>query len=309
MAISKFKVDFDPTAPAEHDRIGSFILGAGGDVASTTDLGGGVIALDVNVANVVLDSASGVFLEDAAFADGDKGQAVLMVRQDSLAASTSTDGDYASFKGTDKGELYVHDVDALAMLTTIEGDLDVVNTNLGTVITALGTIDGDLDAANITLSSIDTDTTAIAAFVAALDSVADDAVASGNALLVGAVAHTPAAALSAVSASLDKTHLATDLHRRLYVNDSMGVAWQCASVSVGTSAVRLDATPLATRRKVTIQNVSDKSIWVGSSNAVTSGSGLWIPKYSERDLPFTAALQVWAIGQAAALDVRFSEAG
>lgn len=45
--------------------------------------------------------------EDAAHASGDIGSYVLAVRQDSLAADTSADGDYASFKVNALGELYV----------------------------------------------------------------------------------------------------------------------------------------------------------------------------------------------------------
>lgn len=44
--------------------------------------------------------------EDSAHADGDIGTYVLAVRQDSLAASTSADGDYASLKVDSLGQLY-----------------------------------------------------------------------------------------------------------------------------------------------------------------------------------------------------------
>lgn len=46
--------------------------------------------------------------EDAAHASGDIGQYVLAVRQDSLASSTSNDGDYASLKVNAAGALYVN---------------------------------------------------------------------------------------------------------------------------------------------------------------------------------------------------------
>lgn len=45
--------------------------------------------------------------EDAAHASGDIGQYVLSVRQDALVASTSADGDYASFKTDSVGALWV----------------------------------------------------------------------------------------------------------------------------------------------------------------------------------------------------------
>jgi hypothetical protein len=112
-----------------------------------------------------------------------------------------------------------------------------------------------------------------------------------------------------VSAAGDKANLRTDLHRRLVVNDSLGVSWQVGAVSVGTSAVQLDGTPLASRRMCTIQNLGNHPLYVKNANTVTSSNGIMIPKYSERDLMFTAALPVWAISDTAAQDVRFLEAG
>lgn len=46
--------------------------------------------------------------EDSASASGDIGTYMLSVRQDALATSTSTDGDYQSFKTDSVGSLWVH---------------------------------------------------------------------------------------------------------------------------------------------------------------------------------------------------------
>lgn len=59
--------------------------------------------------------------EDAPHASGDQGIQALLVRQDTLAASTSADGDYGSFKSNNLGELYVHDTSVLAQLVAING--------------------------------------------------------------------------------------------------------------------------------------------------------------------------------------------
>ena len=69
-------------------------------------------ALKISGAITVTDAS--VYAEDSAHTSGDMGQHVLTVRQDTLAASTSADGDYGSFKATALGELYVHDVDVKA---------------------------------------------------------------------------------------------------------------------------------------------------------------------------------------------------
>lgn len=77
---------------------GPIIDSAGNEVGVTSN------ALDVNIA-----AATGlaVFAEDSAHTSGDDGQHILAVRQDTLAASTSADGDYGSLKTTAAGALYV----------------------------------------------------------------------------------------------------------------------------------------------------------------------------------------------------------
>jgi len=104
--MSKYQIHFDPTdaeATDEHDTIGSFLLDSAG-VALTSTLVGSDQALDVNIVQT-----SGQYDEDSAATSGDAGDFVLTVRQDTLAASTDTDGDYAAFKSNATGELYVTD--------------------------------------------------------------------------------------------------------------------------------------------------------------------------------------------------------
>jgi len=90
---------------------GPIIDSAGNEVGVTSN------ALDVNIAAA---SGLGIFAEDSAHTSGDDGQHVLMVRQDTLAASTSADGDYGSFKGDSLGRLYVTDDQSLAELESID---------------------------------------------------------------------------------------------------------------------------------------------------------------------------------------------
>lgn len=59
-------------------------------------------------ANVVasVEPSDAEYAEDSAHTSGDVGLHMLAVRQDTLASSTSADGDYASFKVDDLGQLY-----------------------------------------------------------------------------------------------------------------------------------------------------------------------------------------------------------
>lgn len=82
------------------------------------------------------------YTEDAAAASDPIGNALIMVRKDTLAALTSADGDNVAARGTDKGELYVKHVDNLTVnshAVTNAGTF-VVQEN-GSALTALQKID------------------------------------------------------------------------------------------------------------------------------------------------------------------------
>lgn len=55
-------------------------------------------------------SAGGIFAEDSANASGDNGMHLLSVRQDTLASSTTTDGDYQDVKSDSIGAVYGREV-------------------------------------------------------------------------------------------------------------------------------------------------------------------------------------------------------
>lgn len=88
---------------ADSDNVGAVLKDSAGNHVTTSDMGGGIRAIDVNV---VSTGADGIFLEDAASADGHAGQSILAVRQDTLATSTSLDGDYSDVKVNARGGLW-----------------------------------------------------------------------------------------------------------------------------------------------------------------------------------------------------------
>ena len=105
-------------------------------------------------------------------------------------------------------------------------------------------------------------------------SVADDDVNSGNPVLIGSVAY--AATLSALSATGDRGNLASDVYRRIHVNDSANIAASSTATSIADTAT-LVATALAGRKKMTIQNLSSSDIYLGGSG-VTTSNGLLLKK-------------------------------
>jgi len=94
---------------------------------------------------------------------------MLLVRQDTLAASTSADGDYGAFKSNNLGELYVTDTAANASLDAIETSTGSIDTKLTTTNSTLATIDTSLDNIETSTGSIDTKLTTTNSTLATID--------------------------------------------------------------------------------------------------------------------------------------------
>lgn len=297
------------------------------------------------------------YTEDEASVEGAKGLLQMVQRQDTLASSTSADGDWGYMKQTAAGELYVKASDTDALLTTIDADTSAIAVDTAAMVV-------DLAAIEVLLTSIEGDTanidTNIAAFTKVEDAaagdaysgipifatrqdtlsslvdtdgdfgglkidalgqlyttsaissidggVADDAVSTGNPLFVGGISHDQSSALGAVSAGGDRTHLLADLYRRIFVNDSLNVGWQVTAVTAGTTSAQIDATPLAGRTKVLIQNQSNKSVYIKNTTAVADNTSIEIPACASMEFNFGEALPIHIIGEQAGQLVAFAEA-
>lgn len=105
----------------------------------------GNLALDATVVQVrdLLDSV--VKTEDAAASDGDKGIALLALRQSADSVSTSSDGDYANLKTDEEGRLKV--ATKPASYPDITGDITAVQASISTPV-AGGTVSGDVSRAS-----------------------------------------------------------------------------------------------------------------------------------------------------------------
>lgn len=80
------------------------------------------------------------YTEDAAAAANPIGNALMMVRADSLAGLVSADGDNVAARGTDKGELYVKHADTIAATQSGTWNVGAISTSItpGTGATHLG---------------------------------------------------------------------------------------------------------------------------------------------------------------------------
>lgn len=102
--------------------IGGFMLAVRADAdGSLVDTDGDYAPLQVDAdgflkvaGKITVEAGDAEYLEDSAAADGNAGISVLAVRQDALASSVDTDGDYAWFKTDNRGALWVAPVGNVA---------------------------------------------------------------------------------------------------------------------------------------------------------------------------------------------------
>jgi hypothetical protein len=99
VGIELGKLVFDGTNMSEAANVGAYLRADDGTLITHT---GG--ALDVNVAS---STGLGIYAEDTAHADGDLGQQILAVRQDTPGSLVSADGDYAPLQVDASGNLRV----------------------------------------------------------------------------------------------------------------------------------------------------------------------------------------------------------
>lgn len=154
--VGSIESNFEYAEDSAHTSgdIGSFMLAVRNDAeTSLVDTNGDYAPLQVDAdgrlkvaTKVEVQPSDAEFAEDAAHTTGDTGLHMLAVRQDTLAASTDTDGDYSSLKVDSDGELYVTDVAARASLSAIETDAAAIETELLDQGTTLDSIETEIQS-------------------------------------------------------------------------------------------------------------------------------------------------------------------
>lgn len=262
ITVSATDLDIRDLSAATDSVQSNLFDGAGNAISSTAG------ALDVNVASGSITVVeSDVYAEDSAHTSGDEGGFVLAVRQDTLASSTSADGDYAAFKQNAKGELYVKDTDVLAQLTS---GVVVTATDLDIRDLAFATDSVDVSGSSVIVSATDLD---IRDLAFATDSVD----VSGSSVSISGTVTTSDAALanSAVLAS--------------------AVSSTTTSATLGLS--------LTDRKYLTLYNNGNKVVFVGQSG-VTTSNGFPIFPGSLIDMRLGAAVALHSVAEAGTQEVR-----
>lgn len=282
--------------------------------AGVVDDAGNWVPLTLNAAGELPVAASinmaGDYAEDSVHADGDVGLFTLLVRQDTLAASTSADGDYGAFKSNNLGELYVHDTSALAELVLIKGDTASIDATATSIDGHVAQIETDTTAIlaelldqGVTLDSIladtatiDSQTLSIQNTLTALSKAEDAAHVSGD-QGVQALAVRKDAQGSNVSADGDYASLQVWSEGSMKVVDIANGAMLQQQVSVTSTAAAVPASALANRKSLMLQNTSAAKIWIGSATVTTSGAtaGIELPANSFMELEVGPAVAVYAI--------------
>ena len=179
------------------------------------------------------------YTEDAAAAANPVGNAMILVREDARAGSlTTTDGDNVAARGNNKGEQYVKDTDAAALLTTIDADTGNISTKIDTIAGAVAGTEMQVDV--LTMPTITVNSHAVTnagTFATQVDGAAltalqliDDPVFADDAaytlgtskgqVIQGIAVETDGTDPTTVSAEGDVASLRTDRQRLLIVNQT-----------------------------------------------------------------------------------------
>lgn len=292
MGLNKDKLIFDPADLTDSDDVGAYVRSSDGTLITHTNVGG-KDGLDVNVINPITVASASDRAEDSAHTSGDVGSYVLAVRQDTLASSTSADGDYASFKVDAQGSLYVTDPALKASLdSVIKVDNAAFTDGVSSGVAIFGVDDANtyqpfkMNAAGELLVAADI------SVVTGSDKAEDSAHASGD---IGAyvLSVRQDVLASSTSASGDYQSMKTDALGRMYINDARQSA-VFSAVSVTDTATDLVAADLANRASIIVQNISNKSIYLGNSG-VTTATGIKLNAGSSIELDVSSSVDLFAI--------------
>ena len=294
--LSKDKLIYDATTPSDGDSVAAFLRTGTEALTSTSG------ALNVNIAG---STGLGIYAEDSAHVSGDLGQQILAVRSDAGGSLVSADGDYTPLSVNASGELRVAADISVTTGSDKAEDSAHVSGDIGAYIlgvrqdTLSASVSADGDYGSLKLDSLGRLWTA----AAISGDVADDGVDSGNPVKIGTRAVS--GALAAVSATGDRADGISDLYRRLWVNNTPNIGGSNAAVSVDTTAggVALFASPLAGRRKVEIQNLGNKAIFVGTGT-VTAANGVRIAAGSTMSQDLGPDIALKAIAESGTCDTR-----
>lgn len=317
MSMSKFKLNFDPAAADDFDNVGTFLRASDGTLLTHTDVGGKK-SLDVNVANEVTVNATDLDIRDLAFASDSvtahQGGTWTIDSITNDVNVTATDLDirdlaFASDSvtshqgGTWTIDSITNDVNVTASQLDID-DLDYTSDNVAIkgstgnqlVVNADGSLNVNADISVVNGMEKEEDAAHVSGDIGAyMLSVRQDTLASST------------------SADGDYQSLKTDSLGRMWVNVDKAAApsfnsWLVSQNTVTDTAELIVAADLSNRKRILIQNVStNRTLYLGQSNAVTTADGIMLPPGNSIELDIAAGTAIYGIANAASVDARVAE--
>jgi hypothetical protein len=296
MSITKGKIVFDTTATADSDNIGAYLRSSDGTLITHTNVGG-KDALDVNIANTsIVVTATNLDIRDLAFATD---KVDVTGSEVSLDATTLAALENITVQNG-AGAAAVNIQDGGNSITVDASDLDIRNLSAaqdnvaisdGTDTLAINN-DGSI---NVQVSGIDF----------SFDYAEDSAHVSGD---IGAyvLSVREDTLSSSTGASGDYQSFKTDALGRLYTNDAAQTA-AYGAVSVLTTATDIVASDLTNRRKIIVQNIDNKPVYIGSNASVTTSNGIRLDAGSALELEVAAGVNLHGITAAGTAAVRYFE--
>ena len=321
MGLNKDQLVLDTAALSESDNVGAYLRSADGTLLTHTDVGGKK-ALDVNIANTIAISATDLDIRNLVFAT-DK----VDVSGSTVALDSTTLAALESITATVSGTVEIGATSLAALeniSATVSGTVEIGATSLAALenITVSAT---DLDIRNLIYSQ---DSVAVMGSTGnqlainadgSINAVVDVQVSNGSDKAED-VAHISADigtyvlsvrqdVLSAsTSASGDYQSIKTDAQGRTYVNGAaQSVAFSAVSVTATAGGTDLVATDLVNRKKILIQNVDTKAVYIGNSG-VTVATGIKLAAGSSAEFEVSESCNLYAITASGTADVRIMEA-
>jgi len=289
----------DANTIADSDSVGAYVRSSDGTLITHTTVGADD-GLDVNIINAadLQVAVNSEYAEDSAHISGDIGSQVLAVRQDTLAASTSADGDYSSFKVNSVGELYVKDADVKSVLDNIYIDTQAM-------VVDLAAIEVEQLAQGVTLDTIAGDTTSMDATLSGLSHAEDVAHVSGDAG-IQTLAVRNDVLVSLADTDGDYAPLQVDASGALYtyLTGSDPLTINDAALADGTILSKADTlltpataenvvgTNLASRKYLLVYNNDNRKMYIGGSG-VSASTGFPVSPGSYIEMRAGAAMNVF----------------
>lgn len=306
MAISKGQLIADPAIVLDGDSVVSFLRDGAGNVITSTSG-----KLDVQIGNTsIAVTATNLDIRDLAFAT-DK----VDVSGSSNVAVTDGGGSLT----VDASNLDIRDlvfatdkVDVSGSAVSITGTVAVTQSTSPWVVSATDLDIRDLthvsdsvkigDGTDFLAINNDGSINVVGSFSINGQYAEDSVAASGDIGLYNLAvrADTPAVA---TSASGDYASQTVDAYNRSWVNAGSNVAIANGAASVTNTSALLVAAA-AGRRKILVQNLGDKKVYLGASG-VSTANGIQLPPGADLELEIGPALALHSVAASGTQDVRY----